>query len=792
MLQSQTELTIHSKVKKGSIFLSLQLQGQPKRESCLAIPKSTSYLLILNSIVVDDLLLKKETTRAHIALLDRIPKIFLKKSEALVERTEVLDFTDQLQFVYNEPSHNLFRPLGRSSIDGKDYRGVKEGQQKIFNDISNLLPDDGQQVRKAYSETKTTRSVVVKRQSIWDLLYPILLPPVTLDFTEQFDLFKPLREYQQTGIQFLIDNTSALLADEMGTGKTVQTVVALRILFRQGKIKNAIVVCPPAILGSAHLSVKTGKSEGWDGHFFNWAPELSVTVVRGNAERRKVDWKYPAHIYLVTYDILRNDLETGVIEDNEVSKFECAVIDEAQNIKNQNSGRAKAVRKLSPKFRWALTGTPIETKVEDVISIFSFVKPRLFTRENYSADTVKELIEPYFLRRLKKDVLKDLPSKIRQEEWLELDSDQRAAYDHALATGRSQLAGDIGSKNEITIRSHVFALLQELKQICNFGPGKNKSPKTESLLDLIETIKANGKKVLVFTQYIENGIDKLETLLQAHSIKYVTLKGGMSDVERNRVFEQFRNSNLEISVFLGSVRAAGTGITLTEASYVVHFDHWWNPAVMWQAEDRAHRPPQKENLNVYSFWMVDTIEEGIYEKLRQRGLLIESVIDSLAVDAIEELISTDEWLEILGVKKIESEKQDSVSSKIENTLQRLKVLTPIEFENITRDFFVRQGYVNARVTKRSYDGGIDVFGSRLKEGIEESFIAQCKRTDSVGVKVAREIFGVLAAHEKVSSGYVITSGTFTEECLRFASANPKLILIDGYAFANLLIQFKIF
>ena len=567
-------------------------------------------------------------------------------------------------------------------------------------------------------------------------------------------------------------------------------MVALRILFRQAKVKHALIVCPPAIIGSAYLSQITGKPEGWDGHFHMWSPELSVTVVRGDPEQRKLDWACPAHVYITTYDTLRNDLDSGLLEPDDISKFDWVTIDEAQNIKNRDSGRARSVRKLNSVYRWALTGTPIENKIEDIISIFAFVQPNLFSRDYHPSYEVKERIEPYFLRRLKKDVLQDLPDKIRQEEWLDLDGDQRTAYNEVLAAGQMQLANEVKTETDFQVRRHILNLLGKLKEICNFAPEKATSPKTEALLDYIEAIAENNEKVLVFSQYVKNGIKKLESFFKEHSVEFVTYEGKMSDTQRNQAVHSFK-TNPKVTVFLGSIKAAGVGLTLTEASYVIHFDHWWNPAVMWQAEDRAHRTGQTNKLNIYSFWMRDTIEEKIKQKLHDKGLLIESVVDSLAEEVIEEMISTQEWLEILGVRKGGEKEKACSAASLQTALEKLQKSSPIEFENITREFFVKQGFTNAKTTKQSHDGGVDVFGSRQKDGVEESFIAQCKRTSSVGVKVARELLGVLAATPSINKGFLITSGEFTEECLRFAVVSPRLTLIDGITFANYLIQWKI-
>lgn len=768
-------------VREGNGESSFQINDLSGREQIESLcgPQSGELLEMLSSASSDNLLPRTPEIEQIDSQFAERPSLYRPKSS--------LDFDVSLGMTIS-----LFEPLGGASTDGKDYDNTRTEQESIFGETSEQGEQGVKRVRKAYASTKTPYSTSVRLQNFWDLIFPLLQPPLTLDPTEQFDLYQPLYGYQQNGVEFLVKNKSALLADEMGTGKTVQSIVALRILFRQARIKHALVICPPAVLGSAYLSQITGKPEGWDGHFYKWAPELSVTVVRGSQDERTLDWSCPAHVYIATYDNLRDDLSDGRLRPEDAKEFDCVLIDEASNIKNHASGRARAVRKLSPVFRWALTGTPIENKVDDVISIFEFVKPKLFTRNKqyYSPDDVREIISPYFMRRLKRDVLKDLPEKVYQEEWLELDGDQRAAYNQVLATGQSELSDKLKSKSEFEIRRHIFVLLQALKQICNFAPKKGHSPKTEALMEYVETIAENRDKVLIFSQYSDYGIDRLQNLFDKKSVRYVTYKGGMSDRDRDKAIQSFKK-NPDVTVFLGAVRAAGYGLTLTEASYVIHFDHWWNPAVMWQAEDRAHRPGQTNKLNVYSFWMKDTIEEKIKSKLHEKGLLIQSVIDSLAVDAVEESITTEEWLDMLGVDRGKQSYNTEASGSVGDILRKLRNVSPIEFEGITREFFVRQGYTNSKVTQRSHDGGIDVFGSRTKGGVEDSFIAQCKRTDSVGVKVARELLGVLAANPQVTKGFLITSGVFTEECRQFSEGNPKLALINGVAFANFLRQFKI-
>lgn len=496
--------------------------------------------------------------------------------------------------------------------------------------------------------------------SYCEILHPILLPPLSLEVHNDLDFYNHLRGYQKQGIRFLFETQSALLADEMGTGKTVQAVNALRLLFRQSHIKSVLIVCPPAVIGSVDLSIETGNSEGWNGHFYHWAPELQVAVMRGgNKEQRKVDWQKPFHIYITTYDTLRGDLNDGVLTD--LQQFDCIILDEAQKIKNRETKTAKAIRRLEADYRWALTGTPVENHLDDVISLFDFIRPGTFLGgTKYSSQDVSTMIEPYILRRLKKDVLPELPEKEYIESSLELDQWQKISYDRAMESARREIKTILGGEKQYQVIQHIrLALLPKLKQICNFAEGQPTSPKTDLLLELLETIVANQKKVLVFSQYRVEGTDKIADLLAQNQIGYVVYTGQTSPQQRERAVSDFR-SNPGITVFLATTQTAGYGITLTEATYVIHFDHLWNPGKMQNAEDRVHRIGQEKGVTIYSFWMRNTIESRIKQKLIDKLTLIDKTINSLATELSEDDLSTEDWLDIFDIqlarKTVDNEK----------------------------------------------------------------------------------------------------------------------------------------
>ncbi len=728
-------------------------------------------------------------------------------------------------------SENLFVPLGSGSVKGKRYderKGKPETQSKLFKDI--LPSSHRSEFKKAYTRIKTPSALSTHTTytlSVWDLIYPILLPPLSFDFVPQFDILEKLRPYQKTGISFLVENQSALLADEMGTGKTVMTVVALRLLFRLGKVNKALIICPVNIL------------RVWQDHLLDWASELEFTVVRGPKETRKLDWEYPAHVYLTTYETIASDFLTVVkknssfkcpncrkefylkdkipVHGNSLPQFKCpscktifedipvknslvtsdilnsfdiVIIDEAQYIKNAGSDRSRAVKLIKPKIRWALSGTPVENKLDDLVSIFEFVKPNYLRKEGLTPSLAAKYIKPYFLRRLKKDVLKDLPPKIKQETWLELDEAQTIEYQEALRGGVSELEA-LGDK---VSKVHIFKLLTQLKQICNFAKDSDTSPKTRAMIELVEEIKDNDQKVLVFSQYDRYGVGKLEDILRPFGV--AVLKGGLGDKARKAAIDKFKGDP-RTTVFLSTIKTGGVGLTLTEASYVIHFDHWWNPAIMWQAEDRVHRHGQERGVNIYSFWMQDTIEERIYEKLREKGLLFDEVVNGLSEEVIDNMISTDEWLDMLGVKTYKDKKTKKVepttesSRTITEVLYSLSTLNPIQFEEVVKTVFAKIGFTNVRTTKRSHDGGIDVIGYKRSLGGTEKIIAQCKRMDRVGVEVARELLGVIAADQSIAKGYLVTSGTVSPECRAFCERDGRLSIIEGPTLAAYIVQFGV-
>jgi SNF2 family DNA or RNA helicase len=438
-----------------------------------------------------------------------------------------------------------------------------------------------------------------------DRLLYLLQPPLEDQFgSGKVTLpFKPF-PYQVKGIAFLMPRHAALLADEMGLGKTVQVIVALRLLFHAGLIRQALVVCPKPLVIN------------WSRELRTWAPDLPFEVVGGDVEQRRATWHVSnCPLKLVNYELLTRD-------EAEVSggraRFDVVVLDEAQRIKTRGSKTARVACSLQRERSWAMTGTPIENSVDDLVNIFAFVD-----KGRIPADTPPKMLPALtgdcILRRTKEMVVTDMPEKIVRDACLELTPAQREAYDLAEKEGVIHLNA-LGAT--ITIQ-HVFELVMRLKQICNFDPRTGESAKLERLLADMEEVAASGRKAIVFSQWTE----PLEALAK-HLKPYRPLlfHGGVPHRERQPILDRFQSDPTR-HVILMSYGTGSVGLNLQFTNYVFLYDRWWNPAVEDQAINRAHRLGQKSTVFVTRFVTQGTIEGRIAEILEQKRALFNEMIE---------------------------------------------------------------------------------------------------------------------------------------------------------------------
>jgi len=442
-----------------------------------------------------------------------------------------------------------------------------------------------------------------------------------------------LRPYQKDGFDFLAHlvqvRLGGILADDMGLGKTLQTLTWLAWLKEQNKKnpKPSLVICPASVL------------HNWRREAERFTPDMKVLVLESGAARHNLRKQIPQHDIIVTnYALLRRDLE-------EFHKFafRAVILDEAQFIKNPGAQVTQSVKQLKCENKIALTGTPLENRLLDLWSIVDFIQPGYLGTQEQFLDTyeprgenaeseqriarrrLSAKLRPLLLRRLKKHVAKDLPDRIEERRDCPLGEDQRKLYLAELRRSRDQVMKAVETQGLNKSKMHVLAALTRLRQVCchpSLVGNDTASGKTETLFELLDPLIADGQKVLVFSQFVQM-LHILEKDCHARGIHTHILTGQTKD--RQAVVNDFQKET-GACVFLLSLRAAGTGLNLTNASYVVLYDPWWNPAVEAQAIDRSHRIGQTQTVNAYRLIAPGTVEEKIWELQQSKAKTIADVL----------------------------------------------------------------------------------------------------------------------------------------------------------------------
>lgn len=455
-----------------------------------------------------------------------------------------------------------------------------------------------------------------------------------------------LRPYQMRGLGWLVTmaelGLGACLADDMGLGKTVQLIALLLHRQRTGAPGThsgasrgpVLLVCPTSVVGN------------WERELQRFGPSLPVVRHYGSLRARSGEAFAnlpPGAIVLTTYGLLRRDVASL-----SAVRWSVTALDEAQNIKNPASRTAQAARALQAEFRVALTGTPVENRLTELWSIFEFLNPRLlgplaaFRRdfaipiERYgqadAAERLKRIVQPFILRRLKSDptIIQDLPSKQEMKVICSLTREQASLYQAALDEALHRIETSEG----IERRGLVLALLTALKQICNHpaqylgesGPLRGRSGKLQRCIEMLDEVVASGDRALVFTQYREMGDRLVAEINRVFGIDAPFLHGGVARTARDAMVQRFQEDPRSPAIFVLSVKAGGTGLNLTAANHVFHFDRWWNPAVEDQATDRAYRIGQRRAVQVHKLLCAGTVEEKVDQLLESKRDLAARIV----------------------------------------------------------------------------------------------------------------------------------------------------------------------
>lgn len=466
-----------------------------------------------------------------------------------------------------------------------------------------------------------------------------------------------LREYQKSGFLWMktleANGFGGILADDMGLGKTVQVIAFLQsqLEVREGL---ALIVTPASLVYN------------WKSELERFAPNIDVTMAVGSVEERCAIIQHigGSGIVITSYDLLKRD-----IQEYGEKVFDTLIIDEAQYIKNANTQATKAVKKLSAKFKLALTGTPIENRLSELWSIFDFIMPGfLYSSKKFRVEfenaivkngdaermqILTKMVAPFILRRKKKDVLKDLPDKVEESRVVVLGEEQKKIYE----AYQKRLQMTIASKSEAdfnTSKIQILAELTKLRQICcdprlfldNY---QDESAKLEMCMQLVCNAVDGGHKILLFSQFTTM-LELIQMRLRKEKISFYTITGSVTKEKRSQLVKDFNHD--DTSVFCISLKAGGTGLNLTSADIVIHYDPWWNVAVTDQATDRAHRIGQKQVVTVYKLVAKNTIEEKIMSLQEKKRELADQLLDGEGIANTS--FTKEDLMELLSLNKLDT------------------------------------------------------------------------------------------------------------------------------------------
>ena len=552
------------------------------------------------------------------------------------------------------PKEELFAILAEYQAKKKFYR-MKNGDFLTLDDdglltMSKLAQSLGVEKEFAAAETmkvpmyramyldaalKEDRSVSFYRDQLFKAVVRGMKDVEDSAYEIPEHLVSVLRSYQKVGYRWLksLDayGFGGILADEMGLGKTIQ-IIALLLDEKKRSGGVSLIVCPASLVYN------------WENEIHTFAPELTVQTMAGNQAEREEMLKRLQNenfagvdVIITSYDLLKRDL--GYYLEH---PFRFQIIDEAQYIKNAVTQAAKAVKAIQAKTKFALTGTPIENHLGELWSIFDYLMPGfLFTSQKfkkmfetpivrdgdqYALSMLRKMTGPFLMRRLKKDVLKELPEKLETVLYSGMEGEQKTLYQANAALLREQIlsgGGDFGKD-----RMQILAELMKLRQICCdpslcFAKYKGGSAKLETCMELLENGTEAGHKILLFSQFTSM-LDIIAKRLDKEKIPYYMLTGSTSKKERMQMVTSFQKD--DVKVFLISLKAGGTGLNLTAADIVIHYDPWWNVAAQNQATDRAHRIGQENQVTVFKLITKHTVEENILKLQEMKKDLADTVV----------------------------------------------------------------------------------------------------------------------------------------------------------------------
>ena len=526
-----------------------------------------------------------------------------------------------------------------------------------------------------------------------DKIQSLLKKTYRVKWDERKEFAIDLTESEEERARFLAENNYAFLAAELGINKVNESLAALKFLLVNRIIHSVLIILPTTAFEIEKTEKPLNTDFGWIGKLVKYYPELSYTLIKGSDDERTDAWNKSANIYLTDSKTLKNDFRLRIVDERRLEKIDCIVIDEVQNWLDKPEGGTQVLKKIHPKVLWTLT---------------SLVKDGLLTKVNEALSEVCRIDSSRITKLV--EVSEKYPEINYQEFWLKPNEHQLVEYKETLKECRKELQRVLESGNPFRFQANIFTLLHKLYQVQNFAHGYDTSPKTELLLDHIQTIKKNGQKVIIISQYDGQGTRKIERLLDHNRISYIKAPSGLSADELKKAVFLFKNKET-ITVFLTNAKESRLHFEDMVVPYIIKFDSWWNPAMIWHTKNLFMSGDKKlsnPRLNIFAYKTLNAVDEEIHKLLSERNLFEQNITSAMPSNTINDLISIDEWLEIFQMPVENTSNQKP--GLYQKTIDRLSQLSLADYRATLVRFFFALGYSNTEILEHENSASFDITG----------------------------------------------------------------------------------
>lgn len=621
---------------------------------------------------------------------------------------------------------------------------------------------------KVLKFTKTNPAAIKVRNPLEDksasvmnkkIVKHILTGSVKATWEKTRKVIPDLLPHQEEGAKFLTENSYTIMAEEPGSDKQIQVIGAIKFLFNTKQIKSALIIIKNTRLGNVEHSRRFRVQEGLLGRLVVFAPEISVSIFSSESN---ADYNSQASTTIISYR--NNDELSSLIESaSEGKTYDLVLVDEFSDSFNSDSEIENLFRRFYPDYFWVLTG---KINTDDY-------------KLNFKDTYLPEGKSWKFFIRTADDLTSKIPPVKYENVWFEPDGAQVEEYNQLISANRDELKQVIESLNPFKFQSTVFSLIHKIKQIGNFSSTLVDSPKSRFLLDQLKITVANKRRTLIFTQYDTLGLKRLEKILESEKIRYLSVQNGSSPEDLKRALNLFYSRD-DYPVFMTNLKPARIKADLKKISYIINFDHWWNPSLHWQSEeDLGLENYSGRPLVYYNYLMANSFDEVITDILESKSLTNKELFGELNTDSLAELINEYDWQEIFELGKDIPDKSENISF-IRNSLAKITI---DEFSELIKKIFLRLGYRDLDVIELQDEPSMYVLGrsGKLRSSIE--FRAKCILAKNIEVKDWEEILDQEPNKAKFERLFVISTGIVKRPG---PDIKRNVNIIDGEKLINLI------